>query len=291
MNRAERKQYNYNLKHEIIDGEEYKQCSICKQWKPMTEEFFYIWNHSVDGYHAQCAECQRKAAVKRHAKNPEAHRKSTQNWYKKNAEHKKNYVAEWYQNNREYKQEYHAEYMKNNPDKQKQYSENHRDHDVSTAEYEAMLKVFNYQCAYCGMTAKEHKEKYKQKLHNDHVDNQGYNDLRNDVPACKSCNDKKNTKELEEWYNKDNINYTEERYNKIIWWITEGYEDYIEKKPPYRFSRSRVYNEDGTYFLIHELWTVNEKRNMIECIAIGERKKDLNIHIENLMKEYNNKGV
>lgn len=172
-------------------------------------------------------------------------------------------------------------WRKENPERVKYHNEKHRNHDISKTEEQAMLKVFNYSCAYCGMTLKEHKKKYDQKLHNEHVDDDGYNDLRNDIPACKSCNCSKHTSNMEEWYEKQEF-YSEARYNKIIWWITEGYKDYIEDKPPYRITRSRIDKEDGTYYYIFELWLVDEKRNMLECLATARKKDGLKSKINEL---------
>lgn len=179
---------------------------------------------------------------------------------------------------------YQADWRRKNPDKCKQYASQHRVHDISTKEEQAMLKVFNYQCAYCGMTLKEHREKFNEKLHNDHVEHEGYNDLRNDVPACKSCNCSKWQHPIDEWYKEQSF-YSEDRHNKINWWITEGYKNYIEDKPPYKICRSRVYRDDGTYYLQSELWTVDEKRNLVECIVKKLKKKDLNKDIEKYLLE------
>jgi len=81
---------------------------------------------------------------------------------------------------------------------------------------------------------------------------------------------------MEEWY-KDRDFYNKERLDKIIWWLTEGYKDYIEDKPPYRIIRK--HNEDKKTF--HwELWTVDEYRNMIELISIRDKKKQIIIDIK-----------
>jgi len=66
--------------------------------------------------------------------------------------------------------------------------------------------------------------------------------------------------------------FSQERLDKIIWWTTEGYKEYIENKTPYRIVRKK--NEDNNKF--HwELWTVDEMRNMIKCIHRGVKKKDV----------------
>jgi len=84
----------------------------------------------------------------------------------------------------------------------------------------------------------------------------------------------------DEWYNKDKQFFTKERYNKIVWWITEGYKDFIENKPPYKITKKQ--NKDNNKF--HwELWSVDEMRNTIEVLASEVKKKDLNIHIKKII--------
>jgi hypothetical protein len=178
----------------------------------------------------------------------------------------------------------HQAWLDKNLDKQKQYAENHREHDISTKEWNNCLKVFEYKCAYCGISQKEAKKRDGQNLHREHVDNEGYNDLRNGVPACRSCNDTKWTFNMETWFREQSF-FNEEKLQKILWWCEEGYKDYIEDKLPYRISKSRIYKEDGTYTYEFELWSVDEKRNMIKCLSTGNTKKDLNTIINKIYKK------
>ena len=114
-------------------------------------------------------------------------------------------------------------------------------------------------------------------FHRDHVDDEGYNDLRNAIPACQHCNTGKHTSSLDDWYKKQSF-FSIDKYNKIIWWITEGYKDYINDRPPYRIVRKL--NEDKKSF--HwELWTVDKYRNMIECIEVRQSKKEIASDIKN----------
>lgn len=78
---------------------------------------------------------------------------------------------------------------------------------------------------------------------------------------------------METWFRQQSF-YKEARYNKIIWWTTEGYKEYIEEKPPYRIIRKR---NEGLTTYHYELWTVDEQRNLIKCIRIGNKKKDIDI--------------
>jgi hypothetical protein len=127
------------------------------------------------------------------------------------------------------------------------------------------------------MSLEEHKNKFNEKLHDDHVDDNGYNDLRNDIPACKTCNTSKHTEDMETWFRRQ-LFFNEEKLAKIIWWTTEGYKDYIEDKPPYRITKKQ---NEGLSTYHFELWKVDEKRNFTDLIYIGERKKDILNYITN----------
>jgi len=123
--------------------------------------------------------------------------------------------------------------------------------------------------------------KSNHQFHKEHVDHEGYNDVRNCVPACTNCNSTKKEKTIEHLFNINIIStFTQDKYDKIMLWCEEDYKQYIEEKPPYRIKHSRIYREDGTYYLQAELWIVDDKRNFIKCIATEVKKKDLKIHIE-----------
>ena len=273
----------YWLNHKIINNILHRLCSTCKEWLPETIDYFYYKNKSKPekGYSSECKSC----SVKRTQVNIEGKKEQYLDYWSKY--HKKIYEedSKYRQNridfaNQQREDGYQLNWQKANPERCNYLSSLHRDHDVSTKEYEAMLKVFDYKCAYCGMTYEEHKKKFKERLHNDHVDDDGYNDLRNDAPACKSCNCGKHEHDMEGWFRKQKF-FSEDKLELIKWWTSEGYKLYIEDKPPYRITKSRVYKEDSSYTYQFELWSVDEKRNMIECVAIGNKKKDLNKYIIN----------
>lgn len=252
------------------------KCSKCGKTKE-EDNFYHNWvwrkNKTIKILYRNpvCIECVKNETIIRNKENPEKRKLQIK---KDNARHKK---IEAHRANGKRQREigYTSSWQKSNPDKIRQYAQNHRTHDISTKEYNSMCKAFNYSCAYCGRSLEEVIKETGQKLHKEHVDNEGYNDLRNCVPACRSCNDHKWKFGLNEWYNESNTNFTTERYNKIIWWTTEGYKDYIEEKPPYRITKSREYDEDGSYTYKWELWGVDDKRNLVECVDIKSKKKDL----------------
>ena len=144
--------------------------------------------------------------------------------------------------------------------------QNHRQHDITEAEWRSCLKVFDNTCAYCGLPYKQHIVKRNgkyiiMKFHKEHVDDDGYNDLRNDAPACKSCNCGKHEHDMEGWFRKQKF--------------------FSEDKPPYRIIREK--NKDNAKFHFN-LWSVDEMRNTLEIISTKDKRKDLEEDIEIFLK-------
>jgi len=121
------------------------------------------------------------------------------------------------------------------------------------------------------MTEEDHLKKYKQKLHKDHADHTGANDIRNAIPACKRCNSRKHQYNLEPWFRRQKF-FNEDKLKIINRWLEEGYKEYIEIKLPYRIIKNK--NEYNNKFH-HELWSVNEIRDFVKCLVIKDKKKDL----------------
>lgn len=284
MTREERKIYNYNQKHRINgEGLIEKQCSKCNEWKPMNDKYFYKWDRSSDGYQSQCSICVCEDVRARNAKNPELDRQRAKSWYERNTKRKRNSMSKWFERNKDYRKQYIANYIKENPDKGRQYIENHRKHDISTKEWKAVQDYFNYICAYCGKTLEQQRKENNQQFHKEHVDHIGYNDVRNCVPACSQCNSKKRARTIDELFESGEIEtFTQDKYNKIMQWCNEDFKQYIEEKPPYKITRKQNKNSKTYHF---QLWTVDEFRNMVECIAIGNKKKDLKEDIEEYLKQ------
>ena len=243
MNREEYTQRQWNEYHKInINNIVERICTQCGEWKEETENF-YMQNKSKPemGFGSWCKTCTIKKNNERNYENYDR-MIASQIKYNKKPERKLAMRERSEQQRKDGKQ---AIWQRNNPEKIKFYSTLHRYHDITSSEERDLLKVFDYKCAYCGLTEEEHKEKFNQKLHNDHVDNKGYNDLRNDVPACGSCHYRKWAFPMEDWYREQEY-FTEERLAFIIWWTSEGYKDYIEDKPPYKIKRKQ--NEDKKTF-------------------------------------------
>lgn len=77
-------------------------------------------------------------------------------------------------------------------------------------------KYFGYRCAYCGA---------KVKLEQDHLralSHGGHKSLENIVPACRSCNARKNNQSFDKWYKAQSF-FDNKRLAKIQAFIlTEG---------------------------------------------------------------------
>lgn len=277
--------YDYEEYHKVIDNVLYKRCMYHEEffneegWFPCTKEYFYTnKTNKTDGYHPECKKCSIKKATKWQKDNPELY---NENAIKFNSQPKSEKIKLYWREKgkRQRDSGYMTEWRRNHPESCHEYTKAHRNHDITTSEYQSLLKVFDNSCAYCGMSEFEHREKFNQKLHNDHVDENGYNDLRNDVPACKSCNCGKHQSNVEEWFRKQEF-FNQERLDKINWWITEGYKSYIEEKPSYIIKRKR-HEFDNNYDF--NLWSFDEKRNMKDIIFTSSNKKE----VLNYINEYN----
>jgi len=279
QSRAEaRKQEKYNREHKIINGAIYKWCKKGQHWEVMDTEHFYInKSNGIDGFHPDCKYHCIEDTKQWRRDNPE--------WYKE-LNHKTNTnpsdkTRETYRVNSQTRRDNgkYYEWLDDNPDKQAKYIENHRIHDITETEWRHCLNVFNSTCAYCGLPIGQHIVQRKGKyfimdLHREHVDDKGYNDLRNCVPACRDCNSAKHDFIMIDWYSKQKF-FTKERYDKIIWWTEEGYKDYIGDKPPYSIFRKQ---NEGKRTFHWELWSIDEKRNIVNLIDSKDKKKQLNIN-------------
>jgi hypothetical protein len=165
----------YEECHRINNGVLEKLCSICGEWLPCTEEYFYTNKSSLqDGLFPECKKCTKERAKIWTSEN---HEKVLIAKRKDNAKPiRKKYHREVVYKRRA-KNGYFKEYREKNIDIWDKYK--HTDHEITKQEWEQCKKYFNYSCAYCGISEKESKEKYKNKLHKEHVIHKGENDLSN----------------------------------------------------------------------------------------------------------------
>ena len=246
--KEERRKVKYEKEHKIINGVDHKICSICKEYKPSTTEYFYKNEcNSIDGLHNRCIECEIKRAIQWKKDNPE---KYTAAMVRVEAKLKRK-LSNRKRAEKQRKAGKQKEWQQKNPEKWKEYNKRkqHKKHNINKTEWQACKKYFNYQCAYCGLPLSQHY--YTRNgitklgdFHKEHKDHNGENDLSNCLPSCGSCNDKKWEFNFEEWYNKDNPIYDINRHNKIIKWLTEDYKQYIEPpKPKGKYTRKKAVND------------------------------------------------
>lgn len=202
-----------------------KICSDCGKEKPLSE--FYTQNkHSKKRgnwlyYNPECKECTLKRTRKWRADNPKRFLKYNTEYTLKHRTspegkaYRRDQVRKWRMKGKQ------KEYQRNNPDKVKKYNKTrrHKNHNITSEEWTKCKDFFGNACAYCGMTENEHRERYNQDLHKEHVEHNGANDITNCVPSCKSCNSQKWEYELDDWYNESNPAYSISRYKKIVEWL------------------------------------------------------------------------
>lgn len=280
MTRSEYQQIQWNKYHRINENNNIeRQCTLCEDWLEENVDNFYMLNKSYPekGYMGRCKKCAGKSAREWNITHVDKCRES----YKKNHKNPDRKAIEKERNLLRKEKGYFSDYQKKHPDKMIEYTKNHRHHDITETEWQGCLEVFDCKCAYCGISEKEHKEKFGERLHKDHVDHEGYNDVRNAVPGCKQCNSYKWQHDMEEWYRKQKF-FSEEKLQMIKWWITEGYKNCIETKPPYIIKKEKNKNNNKFHW---NLWSIDDKRNMINIISTRNRKKDLDDDIKKYLKE------
>ena len=210
--------------------EQTKVCTTCSKEKLLTEYYSRKSFSKEKGeyiyYHPECKDCTREKAYKNWDNN-RGHYRDLHKKYEKTDKYRK-----WVRKHIKEMKEYHNNWLKENPDRQRLYNQRHakKKHKITEKEWIMCKEFFNNACAYCGMTEKDHKIKYNQNLHKDHVIDDGRNDLKNCIPACRNCNSEKWKFSLNNWYNPNNSKYLYERYHNIYLWLRYEYKKYIQKK-------------------------------------------------------------
>lgn len=209
-----------------------KNCSICLETKSISEFYSRKAHNKEKGehiyYYPECKECTKKRSYEWRKKNPKRYREIMRVVNRK----PKRIQADRDNARRRKENGEHDKWLKNNPDKVREYNKNRnkKNHKISLNEWLQCKNYFNNCCAYCLKTWEQNKQETGKDLHREHVDDQGSPYLDNCVPSCRICNSLKWTYSLDEWYNENNQNYTEERKQKIINWIMEDHKKYIDNK-------------------------------------------------------------
>ena len=186
-----------------------KFCSKCGRILPL--DSFSKHRGKSDGKQARCKECEAQ-----HRKDNAEYYKQ---WRKDNKERIREYGKQWRKDNVEYSRQY----RKDNKERIREYGKEYYKQylqsphgreiaNASTARYRAKKKEVNetwdaddikfclkradYKCEACGMTNEEHKERWNERLHMDHIKplSEGHALTRDNCQVlCKTCNASKRT--------------------------------------------------------------------------------------------------
>ncbi|WP_063562997.1 HNH endonuclease signature motif containing protein [Paenibacillus sp. O199] len=269
-----RRAKKWNELHQEIEGVDHKLCNKCNDYHPSTDEYFYInKNNSIDGLYPYC----KKSAILSSCENQKTNKERS---YKQHEKYRKSEkYKKWGRKHglEQRKSGYSLNYQRNNKDRVYFYAALHRIHDITSIEWNKCLLFFEYKCAYCGITQEENKRNCNQKLQKDHVDHEGYNDLRNAVPACRRCNSSKHQSGVLNWYSQQPF-YCIDRFRKLTTWITIEYQKYLEIKKDYKIVKTRNKRE-------YILYVLDEKRNLGNVLGIGKHRKELVILAEDIFND------
>lgn len=186
------------IEHIVVDGNVSKQCSKCKETKSLSE--FGKRKTAADGKDYICKFC---ASIPRSKK---VNRQKKCEYQKRYRERNKEKVKKY---NREYNKSINGKINKNKYKQNRKAKKKNGVRTLTTTEWNDNLKKFNHSCAYCGT-----KSEY---LHQEHIiplSKGGWYTKQNIIPACKSCNSRKNNKELNEWYKEQEF-FDSKRLDKI----------------------------------------------------------------------------
>jgi arsenate reductase-like glutaredoxin family protein len=205
---------------------ETKQRSICKQIKILS--MFYSQNkyskkrgHYIY-YNPECKECKKKKSFEWIQDNRERFREINLNYFS---------TEKGKQNRRKRKETqstYYKQWCKENPNWMREYSQNRRaakknlEADFTSDDWQECLEYFDHECAYCGISEKEHLEQFGKQLSQDHfipLIEDGTYTKDNIIPSCSSCNSSKRTRSFFDWY-PNHQNFSEESLSKIIYYLS-----------------------------------------------------------------------
>ncbi len=212
------KKRSYSETHKIINDMLYKICYDCDCWFLLNKDNFHKNNVSKDGFMNYCKKCN---LIRLYAWQDNNRDKMKAAFIKCDSSEKRKEIKRKLSKERNENGKYDL-WAQNDKEKTNQYSKNrglHKLHKISKNEWRQCKEYFDNLCAYCGIGQKENYELYNQDFCKDHFDNDGSNDIKNCVPACKGCNGKKWMFEFSEWYNKENPIFSFDRLEKILSWI------------------------------------------------------------------------
>jgi hypothetical protein len=214
----------WKIEMEVVINETKKKCTKCNEIYVANEDNFYKLKQTNKklGEHYKlsswCKKCTKKKNREWYVSNPEkikvaSDRYASQEYVKKRRRKRaaqareEGKYKEWQQKNKEKIRQYNLERRMN------------KNHDITEQEWLDCLEFFRDSCAYCGISEQEALLEQGQRLHKEHLEHNGANDIANCVPSCRNCNSSKWEFEFDKWFNENNPIFSKRRYNKIIKWI------------------------------------------------------------------------
>lgn len=173
----------------------YRACRKCNNLK-ILEENFYKNKNVPSGYVFQCIECVKENTHKYYQKNKSIIFKKNKEYKSKNKDRYNEISRIWAKNNpqkrRLARKKWKAKnrHLVNHYEKARQARLSGAEGGHSYKEWEELLKKHQGKCFYCATTEKITKD------HVIPVSKGGSDNITNIVPACVSCNSKKNNKHL-----------------------------------------------------------------------------------------------
>lgn len=189
---------------------EYKTCKHCKEKFPATFEYFSREKTGKYGLRSNCKECRK-----------EMNKPYKRDFYKRNKESEKERVRIYGISHKE---------VINIKSHRYRARKKRLPNTLTLKEWNKIKKDFNNSCAYCGMTEKEHFDKFNESLHQEHfipLSKGGEYTHNNIIPSCKSCNSSKGENLFSEWY-PNYEHYSEGKEDKILRFL--GYNEKQEQQ-------------------------------------------------------------
>ena len=232
----------FEREHKLIDGIDHKFCNKHNIYFPEediwfpanTEYFYYNDKNKTDYLHPECIRCgivkARIYQINHLEESYASHKKyrgtvKYQKWDRKHKDDNEEYLIEYRKTDK----------FKKSVKRSNEFRNLHKQHNITEEEWESCKKYFDYKCAYCGLSLKDHYRIYARKpqkidFHKEHYVNDGVNNLSNCLPSCITCNNSKKKKTFEEWYPELSGVFNEERLEKIQKWLNEDYKLYIKQE-------------------------------------------------------------
>ena len=111
----------------MITIDNLKQCSMCKEWKPATNEIFGNRKQVALGLNSLCKSCDTKRSRKWRKANPERKKETCRKWREENSERAKESVRKWRKENRERHNESNRKWREANRERAKEYNRKWRE--------------------------------------------------------------------------------------------------------------------------------------------------------------------